>query len=70
MLDDDRNDDARRFIALVDVFYDRQVKLIVSAAAAPQEIYQGERLGFEFQRTVSRLHEMQQTAYLALPHLP
>lgn len=70
VLDDERNDDARRFISLVDVFYDHHVKLIVSAAAPPGETYRGQRLSFEFQRTSSRLHEMQQTAYLALPHLP
>ena len=70
ILDDDRNDDVRRFVALVDVFYDHRVKLIVSAAAAAQDIYRGERLRFEFERTRSRLHEMQQTGYLALPHLP
>lgn len=70
VLDDECNDDARRLIALIDVFYDHRVKLIISAAAAPLDIYRGERLAFEFQRTRSRLHEMQQTAYLALPHLP
>ncbi len=61
---------ARRFIALVDELYDRNVKLIISAAAAMDAIYQGQRLGFEFQRTRSRLQEMQSHAYLARPHLP
>jgi cell division protein ZapE len=60
---------ARRFIALVDEFYDRRVKLIVSAATTPDRLYQGRRLGFEFERTVSRLVEMQSTEYLAAPHL-
>ncbi|MCG5514133.1 cell division protein ZapE [Ectothiorhodospira shaposhnikovii] len=61
---------ARRFLALVDEFYDRKVKLIVSAEVRPEQIYQGQRLRFEYQRCVSRLLEMQSRAYLASPHLP
>ncbi len=65
------DDAARRFISLVDEFYDRGVKLVVSAAAdAPEALYGGERLAFEFRRTASRLHEMQGRAYLAKPHRP
>ena len=60
---------ARRFIALVDEFYDRKVKLILSAAAAAEDIYQGTRLTFEFQRTSSRLTEMQQESYLHAAHI-
>ncbi|MDH3612712.1 MAG: cell division protein ZapE [Gammaproteobacteria bacterium] len=60
---------ARRFIALVDEFYDRRVKLIVSAATAVDSLYLGQRLTFEFDRTVSRLIEMRSTDYLASPHL-
>jgi len=60
---------ARRLIALVDEFYDRRVKLILSAAAPVDLLYVGERLDFEFERTVSRLIEMQSTDYLAAPHL-
>ena len=60
---------ARRFIALVDEFYDRRVKLVLSASAAPDELYAGERLEFEFQRTASRLTEMQSEDYLHAPHL-
>lgn len=61
---------ARRFVNLVDEFYDRSVKLILSAAAPPLEIYTGQKLKFEFQRTVSRLQEMQSHDYLERPHLP
>ena len=61
---------ARRFIALVDEFYDRRVKLILSAAAPLDRLYAGKRLRFEFQRTKSRLEEMQSHDYLAAPHVP
>jgi cell division protein ZapE len=61
---------ARRFIALVDEFYDRGVKLVLSAAAPPDQLYRGERLCFEFERTRSRLAEMQAHEYLARPHRP
>jgi len=61
---------ARRFIALVDEFYDRNVKLILSAAVPLDALYGGDRLDFEFRRTRSRLEEMQSHDYLARPHLP
>ncbi len=63
-------DAARRFIAAIDEFYDRGVKLVVSAAAAPAALYRGERLKFEFQRAASRLVEMQTQHYLAAEHRP
>jgi cell division protein ZapE len=63
-----RENASRRFIALVDELYDHNVNLIVSAAAAPIDIYHGERLTFEFQRTISRLTEMQTEEYLAREH--
>lgn len=61
-------DQARRFINLVDVFYDHNVKLIISAAAPADQLYVGTRVAFEFQRTISRLQEMQSHDYLALSH--
>ncbi len=64
------NDDgARRFISLVDELYDRRVKLILSADRPLESLYTGQRLEFEFQRTLSRLLEMQSRDYLARPHL-
>jgi cell division protein ZapE len=66
-----RNENAaRRFIALVDEFYDRGVKIVVSAHAQPAELYRGERLELEFQRAASRLVEMQTQHYLAGEHRP
>ncbi len=64
-----KEDQARRFIAMVDEFYDRRVKLILAAASRADELYAGRRLGFEFGRTVSRLTEMQSSRYLHEPHL-
>jgi cell division protein ZapE len=62
--------EARRFAALVDEFYDRNVNLVLSAAAAPAELYRGEQLVPLFERTASRLLEMQSEAYLAREHKP
>jgi len=57
---------AKRFIILIDTLYDRKTRLFISAAAEPDELYQGSNgtEGFEFARTASRLNEMQSTAYL------
>jgi cell division protein ZapE len=63
-------DAARRFIAALDEFYDRGVKLVVSAAAAPAALYHGDRLELEFERAASRLVEMQTQHYLAGEHRP
>ena len=70
VLDRQKEDEARRFIALVDEFYDRRVKLIIAAAAPLTEIYTGHRLRHEFERTRSRLQEMQSHQYLATAHRP
>jgi len=70
ILDSLRENQARRFIALVDELYDRNVNLIVSAAAPPVELYRGDRLAFQFERTASRLIEMQSEDYLAREHRP
>ena len=69
LLDASREDAARRFISLVDEFYDRRVKLIVSADQPITTLYQGQRLTFEFERTQSRLLEMQSEAYLSEAHV-
>jgi cell division protein ZapE len=67
---DAQDDMALRLINLVDEFYDRNVKLIISAEAPPEKLYDGKRLAFQFQRTISRLQEMQSHEYLERPHLP
>jgi len=64
VMDDTKNDEARRFVNLIDEFYDRCVKLIVSAAQLPDDLYTGKQLSFEFVRAASRLAEMQTTEYL------
>ena len=63
------DDAARRFINLIDELYDRQVNLVVLAAALPGELYKGKRLAKPFLRTSSRLMEMKSKEYLAKPHV-
>ncbi|MBH0113021.1 AFG1 family ATPase [Novosphingobium sp. YJ-S2-02] len=64
----DRRNEAARFVTLIDALYENKVKLIAAADAAPEELYQAGTGRFEFERTVSRLNEMQSTDYLALGH--
>ena len=66
--DADNEDAARRFVNVVDEFYDRQVTLVCTAATAPVALYNGSRLAGAFERTASRLIEMQSAAYLARTH--
>lgn len=68
-LDEFQENAARRFIALIDEFYDRRVNLMVSAAVPVHRLYTGTRLQAEFTRTRSRLLEMQSLEYLAASHL-
>ncbi|MDP6968000.1 MAG: cell division protein ZapE [Gammaproteobacteria bacterium] len=63
------DDQARRFVNLVDVCYDANVKLIISAAVDLLDLYAGGGLDFVFQRTLSRLQEMQSVEYLAKGHI-
>ena len=70
LMDENNADATRRFVNLIDEFYDRNVKMLISAASPINDLYSGNRLEFEFQRTASRLIEMQSNDYLAKPHLP
>jgi cell division protein ZapE len=69
-MDETKDDIARRFIAMVDEFYERKVKLIISAEVDMEDLYSSGRLSFEFQRCLSRLQEMQSRDYLSEAHLP
>jgi cell division protein ZapE len=65
----DSQDKAVRFVTMIDEFYEKKVKFICSAATAPTGLYVEGDGAFEFQRTVSRLMEMQSPEYLALEHI-
>ncbi len=69
-LDDSKIEATRRFVTLIDEFYEHNVKLIISAESPIETLYNDEKLSFEFKRTVSRLQEMQSEDYLAREHLP
>ena len=64
----DKRNEAARFVTLVDALYENKVKLIAAAGAKPEELYAAGTGSFEFERTVSRLSEMQSAAYMALGH--
>ena len=68
VMDENMDDKARRFVYLIDELYDRQVKLVISADAAPEKLYTGDMLKFAFNRTSSRLIEMRSKEYLEKPH--
>ena len=70
LLTEKNEDRSRRFIQLMDEFYDRNVKIIISAESLPESLYQGQNLKFEFDRTISRLEEMKSEKYLKKPHRP
>jgi cell division protein ZapE len=64
----DNRNEAARFVTLIDTLYEHKVKLVAAADAAPEDLYQAGDGSFEFERTVSRLNEMQSADYLALGH--
>jgi cell division protein ZapE len=70
LLGREKDDQTRRFINLVDEFYDRNVKLVISAEVDIVNLYTGGGLEFEIERTQSRLLEMQSQEYLASEHRP
>ncbi|HLS83254.1 MAG TPA: cell division protein ZapE [Arenimonas sp.] len=70
LMDTQADNAARRFIHLVDELYDRNVNLLLSAAAEPLWLYGGEKLRQEFERTASRLVEMRSAEYMAREHRP
>ena len=69
-MNESQDDKARRFINMIDEFYDRNVKLIVSSEVEPAILYSGSQLEFEFLRTSSRLEEMRSHNYLSKAHKP
>lgn len=68
-LTEDLRDQARRFMVLIDELYEHKVTVVIAAADAPERLYPSGDGAFEFQRTVSRLNEMQSVEYLSRPHL-
>ncbi len=70
VMTDSIRDQARRFMMLIDALYERRTTLVCSAEASPKELYGGSDWGFEFDRTVSRLMEMQSAGYVSEAHRP
>lgn len=68
LLTPEKRNEAKRFVTLVDTLYEHKVKLLMAAEAEPQALYPAGDGAFEFQRTVSRLMEMQAETYLSIPH--
>ena len=64
----ENSDEAKRFVNFIDALYEHGVKFLCSAAVPPQSLYTGGDVGFEFERTISRLMEMQSESYLARGH--
>ncbi|MHA7899449.1 MAG: cell division protein ZapE [Henriciella sp.] len=64
-----KRNEAARFVTLIDTLYEAKVKLVASAEADPEHLYPAGDGSFEFQRTVSRLHEMRSTEYMAEAHI-
>ncbi len=67
-LTEDRRNEAKRFMTLIDTLYGHKVKLVMAADAPPHDLYKGPSHAFEFERTISRLMEMQPNDYLASQH--
>ena len=64
----ENRNEAARFVTLIDALYEHRVKLFAAADATPEELYEAGDGRFEFERTVSRLTEMQSADYMALGH--
>jgi cell division protein ZapE len=69
LLSPDKGDEARRFMTLIDELYEHHVTAVIAAADRPERLYPAGDGAIEFERTVSRLNEMQSADYLARPHL-
>ena len=69
VLDSEKENEARRFISLIDEFYERKVKVFITTAVNYKKLYTGKKLTFEFKRTESRLTEMSTEEYQKLRHI-
>jgi len=67
-LTEDRRNEAKRFMTLIDTLYEHKVKLVMAAETPPHDLYRGKTHAFEFERTISRLMEMQSNDYLSSDH--